>query len=280
MSSQKEGRTLDKAHLSRKEKWREIVFESDTRDARLFDVILLWAIVISVLTVMLSSVDHIAANYKSLLTAMEWGFTLLFTIEYITRIFLSVNKKSYIFSFWGIIDLVSTIPTYIGLLIHGPQYLLMIRSLRLLRVFRILRLSSYQGEAKSLTKALRASSAKITVFFAIILCVVILMGTLMYIVESGPNSDFTSIPASIYWAIVTITTVGYGDMTPVTVAGKFISSLVMIMGYAVITVPTGIVSVEYAQQKRTPKQSCPNCGFEEIESNDKFCKNCGAPLSS
>ncbi len=270
-------RTLDKQHLTRKEKWREIIFDANTPDARLFDVLLLWFILISVFVVMLSSVPTVYDNYGKLLTTIEWVFTIVFSVEYFLRIYLSKKPSNYIFSFWGIIDLLSTIPTYLSILIAGPQYLLTIRTLRLLRVFRIMRLTSYSREARALGKALRASGAKVTVFFGFILIIVIIMGTIMFIIE-GPKNGFTSIPRGIYWAIVTVTTVGYGDITPNTILGQVLSSTLMILGYAVITVPTGIVSVEYADQKRK-RNICEHCGTEN-ENDAKFCKECGSDLSS
>lgn len=253
-----------------------IIFGSDTREGKLFDVILLWAIVVSVCVVMLSSVHSIMEKSGGLLVGLEWFFTILFSIEYFLRIYVVKKPRNYIFSAWGIIDLLSTIPTYLALFIEGPQYLLMIRILRLLRIFRILSLNRYRKEANSLTQSLRASGAKITVFFAIILIIVILMGTLMFLVE-GPENGFISIPFSIYWAIVTITTVGYGDVTPVTVLGQVLSSALMIVGYAVIAVPTGIVSVGMAQASRN-STTCANCGNQENDNNADFCKSCGSAL--
>jgi voltage-gated potassium channel len=269
-------RTLDKHYLSRKEKWREIIFDANTPDARLFDVVLLWFILVSVFVVMLSSVPTIPDTYSVWLKSIEWFFTIVFSIEYFLRIYLSEKPRNYIFSFWGIIDLLSTIPTYLSIFVAGPQYLLTIRTLRLLRVFRIMRITSYSKEARSLVKALRASGAKVTVFFGFILIIVIIMGTIMFIVE-GPENGFTSIPRGIYWAIVTVTTVGYGDITPNTILGQVLSSTLMILGYAVITVPTGIVSVEYADQKRK-RNDCNECGTEN-DNDANFCKECGADLS-
>ncbi|MCB9245838.1 MAG: ion transporter [Flavobacteriales bacterium] len=267
---------MDKKDLSTREKWREIIFESHTPDSRLFDVILLYAILLSVAVIMLDSVEKIDLRYGHILSVIEWFFTIIFTIEYVARIALSEDKRKYILSGWGIIDLVSTIPSYLSLFVHGPQYLLTIRILRLLRIFRVLRLNSYLKEARILGTALKASSAKIIVFFGVILSVVIVMGTLMYLIE-GPAHGFTSIPRGIYWAIVTITTVGYGDLTPITVVGQMISSLLMLIGYAVITVPTGIVSVELAQHK--PKGAvCTECGNRENDIDALFCKHCGHPM--
>jgi len=269
----KKQRTFEKDHLTNKEKWREIIFESYTSDSRLFDIVLMWAILLSVLVIMLSSVEPIMEKSGDILIAIEWGFTIVFTIEYIARIVLVDQKRKYIFSFWGLIDLFSTIPTYLSLVVHGPQYLLIIRILRLLRIFRILRLTSFLKEARVLVSALKASSAKIVVFIGVILGLVILMGTLMFLIE-GPENGFSSIPRGIYWAIVTITTVGYGDLTPTTVVGQFFSSLLMLIGYAVITVPTGIVSVELANHRPKAK-ICDECGNDENDSDAFFCKSCG-----
>lgn len=262
--------------LNRKQRWHEIIFGSNTREGKNFDIALLWAILISICVVMLSSIGTLDHDYGKLLINIEWFFTILFSIEYIVRVYVSEKPRSYIMSFWGIIDLISTIPTYLALFIEGPQYLLMIRILRLLRVFRILSLKRYSVEARSLGRSMQASGAKITVFFAIILILVILMGTLMYIVE-GPDNGFVSIPFSIYWAIVTITTVGYGDVTPSTVLGQILSSALMIIGYAVIAVPTGIVSVGIAQQTKN-NQACSSCGNKDNDEDASFCKKCGSDL--
>jgi len=272
----KQERTFDKKHLTLREKWSEVIFESHTKDSRLFDVILLWAILLSVVIIMASSVEPLMKKYSTLLISAEWIFTGLFTIEYIARVMLSRDRRKYVLSIWGIIDLLSTIPTYLSLFVHGPQYLLVLRILRLMRIFRILRLTSFLKEAKSLSQALRASSAKIIVFFGVILSTVIIMGTLMYLIE-GPEHGFSSIPRGIYWAIVTITTVGYGDIAPVTVVGQFISSILMLIGYAVITVPTGIVTVELAQHKQKGK-TCTNCGNDTNDKDARFCKNCGSGI--
>jgi len=266
-------RTFDKKELSRREKWGEIIFESHTPDSRLFDIILLWAILLSVLVIMMSSVEPLMQKFGTELISVEWIFTILFTIEYAARIILSKNRRKYIFSLWGLIDLFSTIPTYLSLVVHGPQYLLIIRIFRLLRIFRILRLTSFLKEARVLVQALKSSSAKIIVFFGVILSTVILMGTIMFLIE-GPENGFTSIPRGIYWAIVTITTVGYGDLTPATVVGQFLSSVLMLIGYAVITVPTGIVSVELAHQRPKGK-TCENCGEENNDHDAAYCKECG-----
>lgn len=264
-----------------KRRTHEIIFEADTPAGKLFDVILLWAILLSVVAVMLETVESIGNNYGSLLNVLEWGFTILFSIEYILRV-LSVRKPSrYIFSFMGLVDLLSTIPTYISLFVAGPQYLLVIRTIRLLRIFRILKLTRYLSEANVLKKALRASAIKITVFIGGVIVLVLILGTLMYIVE-GPEHGFTSIPTSMYWTIVTITTVGYGDITPVTNLGQTIASVIMLLGYGIIAVPTGIVTAEMALTKSggggLSRKACPDCSKEGHDVDSKHCKYCGAEL--
>ena len=248
----KQERTFDKKDLTLREKWSEIIFESHTKDSRLFDVILLWAILLSVITIMASSVEPLMKKYSTLLISVEWIFTGLFTIEYIARVILSPDRRKYILSIWGIIDLLSTIPTYLSLFVHGPQYLLILRIFRLMRIFRILRLTSFLKEARSLTQALRASSAKIIVFFGVILSTVIIMGTLMYLIE-GPAHGFTSIPKSVYWAIVTMTTVGYGDFYPVTAEGRVIAGLLMVTGISAMGAVTGAIANKIITGTQTDK---------------------------
>lgn len=271
-------RTFDKKHLSLRQKWYEIIFGHHTKEGKAFDVILLWAILLSILAVILESVNEISLKYGAILITFEWIFTILFTIEYILRIIISKRPLRYIFSFYGIIDLLSTIPTYLALFFIGPHYLATIRIFRLLRVFRVLKLTRYMGESKSLGQALMASRAKIIIFMGVILSTTVLIGTLMYLIEgSYDNTEFTSIPRSIYWAIVTITTVGYGDIAPVTAFGQFLSAILMILGYAVIAVPTGIVTTEMA--KHNPdKTDCPRCGFIKNDADARFCKMCGEKL--
>ena len=264
--------------------WRlkihEIIFGADTPAGKLFDVVLLVAIVLSVFAVMLETVDSIGEKYEHILNVLEWGFTILFSIEYILRI-LSVRKPAkYIFSFMGIVDLLSTIPTYISLFVAGPQYLLVIRTIRLLRVFRILKLSRFLSEANVLSKALKASAIKITVFIGGVVVLVLILGTIMYIIE-GPEHGFTSIPTSMYWTIVTITTVGYGDIAPGTTLGQTIASIVMLLGYGIIAVPTGIVTGEIARSRKPTeisRKSCPDCSMEGHDVNAKFCQYCGAKM--
>jgi voltage-gated potassium channel len=263
--------------------WRdrlyEIIFEADTPEGKAFDVTLLWAIVISVVAVMLESVAHIQARYGNLLKTVEWGFTVIFTIEYLARIVAVRYSWRYIFSFLGLIDLLALLPSYLSLFFIGSQYFLVIRTIRLLRVFRIFKLTRYLGEAATLSRALQASRHKIIVFLGVVLSIVIISGTLMYLIE-GPENGFKSIPTSIYWAIVTLTTVGYGDISPQTTLGQALASFIMIMGYGIIAVPTGIVTSELtrATSRKTSTQTCPNCLLQDHETDALFCKQCGTKL--
>ena len=265
--------------------WRfrihEVIFEADTFYGKLFDVSLLIAIILSLIMVMLDSIDWIRADYGYYLDIAEWSITILFSFEYILRV-ISVKKPSgYIFSFYGIIDLLATLPTYLSLIFVGSQYLVVLRILRLLRVFRIFKLTQYLQESQILVKALKASRVKITVFIGAVMAVVVIIGSLMYVIEGGYNKGFSSIPQSIYWAIVTLTTVGYGDVAPVTVLGKLMASIVMIMGYGIIAVPTGIVSVELARAQpdgEITTQSCPSCSQEGHDEDAEYCKYCGEEL--
>ena len=259
-----------------KNKLYEIVFEADTPAGKLFDIILLITILLSILIVMLESVKSISMRFGESLKIAEWFITGIFTLEYLVRVYIVKKKYKYIFSFYGIIDLLSILPLYLGLFIPGSQRLSVIRSFRLLRVFRILKLSRYVSESKILIAALKASKQKISVFFFFILMMVIILGTIMYLVESE-EGGFTSIPQSIYWAIVTLTTVGYGDIAPVTVSGKFIASFVMILGYAIIAVPTGIVTSELTTLKKDKlsTQVCESCLKEGHDIDAVYCKFCG-----
>ena len=270
--------TFANKELSLREKLSEIIFGHHTVEGKAFDVVLLWAILLSVAAVMAESVGWIREKYGGILTILEWTFTALFSIEYLLRIYISKKPLKYIFSFYGIIDLLSTIPTYLGLFFAGPQYLLTIRTFRLLRVFRILKLTRYLGESRSLGAAIIASRAKIVIFLGAILSIAIIVGTIMYIIEgSQPNSGFTSIPRSIYWAVVTITTVGYGDIAPQTAIGQFLSAILMLLGYAVIAVPTGIVSSEMVKQTPAEK-GCSRCGNADNDSDARYCKICGEKI--
>mgnify|MGYP000654562990 CR=1 FL=1 len=274
-----------------KHTWRtklhEVIYEADTPAGKLFDVVLLVVILASILLVMLESVNSIDKNYHSFLNISEWVITILFSIEYILRIITNSSPKKYVFSFYGIIDLLSTIPKYLSLFLVGSHSLVALRALRLMRVFRILKLARFMGESNNFIKALKASRVKIAVFvsFVIILCVI--LGTVMYLVESEQDSGFTSIPRSVYWAIVTLTTVGYGDIAPVTPLGQLIASMIMIIGYGIIAVPTGIVSAEFATQKKdTNKEkeskpitkTCPECLTNDIRKEAKYCYVCGAEI--
>jgi len=264
-------------------KWRrkfyEIIFEADTREGKLFDVIVLWCILLSVVVIFLESIQVLGEKYSLYFHILEWVFTILFTIEYLFRIISVKNPYRYIFSFYGVIDLLAIIPTYLSLVITGSQYLLAIRILRLLRVFRIFKIRSLLAQAELLTRALKASKSKIAVFLFTVLTTIVVIGTIMYVIE-GPENGFTSIPTSMYWAIVTMTTVGYGDISPQTPIGQLIASFVMIIGYAIIAVPTGIVSVEIAEasKKNITTQVCPQCLKEGHDNDAVHCKYCGAKL--
>jgi voltage-gated potassium channel len=272
-----------KAAPNWKVKMHEVIFEADTPSGKFFDVVLLWAILASVITVMLETVDSIKVEYRDFLIILEWVFTILFSVEYIFRL-VSINKPwKYATSFMGVVDLLSTIPTYISLFVAGPQYLLVIRTIRLLRIFRILKLTRYISEANVLLNALRSSAVKIIVFIGGVVVLVLIMGTLMYMIE-GPEHGFTSIPTAMYWTVVTITTVGYGDIAPSTTLGQTLASIIMLLGYGIIAVPTGIVGGEIARSKMPKEkseistQSCPNCSEEGHDYGAKFCKNCGEGL--
>ena len=264
-----------------KQQLHEIIYEADTRQGKLFDVILLIAIIASIILVMLESVDSFDANYHNFLNVSEWVITILFSIEYILRI-ISIKKPfKYIFSFYGIIDLLSTIPKYLSFILVGSHSLVALRALRLLRIFRILKLGRYIGASDRLLIALKASRAKIAVFlfFVIILCVI--LGTVMYMVE-GTENGFTSIPRSVYWAIVTLTTVGYGDIAPQTPLGQLIASIIMILGYSIIAIPTGIVSSEItktAVENDMNTKSCLTCLEDNHKEKATFCYNCGSILN-
>lgn len=263
-------------------RWRarsyDVIFEHDTRAGKAFDVLLIVAILASVAVVMLDSVASIAAPFHRVFLWAEWIFTLLFTGEYLLRLASVRRPAGYALSFFGIVDLLAILPTYLSLLLPGGQYLIVIRILRVLRVFRVLKLARFVGEARVLVMALRAARFKITVFLITVLTIVIVVGSVMFLVE-GPEHGFTSIPKGVYWAIVTLTTVGYGDIAPVTVAGRTLAALVMILGYGIIAVPTGIVTVELAQQARkAATRTCPGCGAEEEDRAARFCRLCGRGL--
>lgn len=259
----------------------EIIFEADTPAGKAFDVVLLVLILLSVIAVMLESVSSIQVRYGKILYALEWFFTILFSIEYIFRLGCVLRPSKYALSFFGIVDLMAVVPTYISLFVSGAQTLLVIRIFRLLRVFRVFKLTRYLGEAAILSVALKNSRHKITVFLFVVMSVVVTMGTAMYMIE-GSESGFTSIPKGVYWAIVTMTTVGYGDIAPQTFFGQALAAFLMILGYAVIAVPTGIVSVEIAQAVKhsgsVSTRSCPTCSAEGHDSDAVYCKKCGGKL--
>lgn len=278
-----------KQHKGWKDKVHEIIYEADTPMGKWFDIILIIVILISVLLVMLESVNEINAKYHAILLPLEWLVTIFFTIEYILRV-ISIRKPfKYVFSFYGIIDFISTIPLYLSYIFAGSQVLLTFRIFRMLRVFRILKLVKFMGEASQLQQALKASRAKIAFFIYVVLILSVIMGTVMYLVE-GNDSGFTSIPRSIYWTIVTLTTVGYGDIAPQTDIGQFIASIIMIVGYGIIAVPTGIVTVEFAKQGKGEDlndqgkvvhintQACPSCSAEGHRDDATHCYNCGSIL--
>ena len=256
-----------------------IIEGTDTRLGKLFDIVLLIAILASVAVVMLDSVLYMRLQYGTLFLYAEWFFTILFTIEYMLRLFSAPNRFRYVFSFFGIVDLLSVLPSYLSLMFVGVQYLLVIRILRILRIFRVLKLEAYMQQAGFLASALRTSQQKITVFFLSLVLLVTIFGSIIY-VEEGPENGFTSIPLSIYWAVVTMTTVGYGDMSPKTPLGQAIATMVMITGYSIIAVPTGIFTSELARNMRPQLNpvTCPNCGKFGHAVGADFCDRCGHAL--
>lgn len=258
----------------------EIIFEADTPAGKLFDLLLIFAIFLSVLTVMLDSVAELNAQYGEAFYVIEWSFTILFSVEYLLRIMSLGNPARYARSFYGIVDLISVLPTYLSLLVPGSQYLMTIRILRLLRIFRILKLAQYLNETEILIKALRTSFRKIAIFLFAVMTMVLIFGSLLYLIE-GEESGFTSIGISCYWAITTLTTVGYGDISPQSPLGRAVASIIMVMGYGVIAVPTGIVTAELVVPitGKVSTQACPVCGVEKHSYDARYCKACGAELN-
>jgi voltage-gated potassium channel len=257
-----------------------VIFEADTPAGKAFDVLLLIAILGSIVVVCLESVAEVREQHRALLRTVEWGFTLLFTAEYVLRLYCIARPLRYARSFYGVVDLLAILPTWLSLVFAGTQPLIVIRALRLLRVFRVFKLGHFMKEADVLLRALAASRRKILVFVGAVVTLILILGTLMYMVE-GEAGGFTSIPESVYWAIVTMTTVGYGDIAPTTVLGKFIASIAMITGYAIIAVPTGILGIELHKASRTPPtntQSCPSCTLEGHVDEARYCLRCGAWL--
>lgn len=270
-------------------KVHEIIFEADTPAGKAFDIVLIVGILLSILVIMLNTVESLSSNYHGLLYGLEWVFTLLFTVEYALRLISVRRPLRYAFSFFGLVDLLSILPTYLGLILPGTQHLMVIRAFRLLRVFRVFKLARFLSEAEALRTALNAARAKIIVFIVTVAIIVVIMGTAMYVIE-GPNGiagnsgnpGFSSIPQSIYWAIVTITTVGYGDATPESVAGKMMAAIMMLIGYSLIIVPTGIISAEMSRavkgRDELTTQSCPSCTREGHDVDATHCKFCGEDL--
>ena len=257
----------------------EVIFGTDTRAGKNFDVFLIWAILTSVVLVLLVSVEHFGSRYGEVFFILEWIFTALFTIEYFLRIYCSVNRRAYIFSFYGLVDLLAILPSYLALVFAGAHTLLVIRLLRVLRIFRILKLIHFMRDANLLLRSLWQSRRKIMVFYASMLVLCVIFGAIMYLVE-GPRHGFSSIPKSIYWTIVTITTVGFGDITPQTSWGQAIASLTMLIGYSIIAVPTGIVTAELASEigrERTLRR-CDNCSRSGHDVDAEYCKHCGYKL--
>lgn len=263
-----------------KDRMYELVFKSDSPEGRLFDKVLIALIVLSLIVVVLDSISHIAREYHSVLFTLEWLFTVLFTVEYLARLYSAKDRKRYATSFFGIIDLIAVLPTYLALFFPELHALIDVRVLRLIRIFRIFKLTAYVEEYSHLAYALSASRKKILVFLSFVLMIVLVMGTLMYVVE-GPANGFTSIPIATYWAITTMTTVGFGDITPHTDLGKFIASIMMLMGWGTLAVPTGIVTAEMsrAHSKRlVTKLTCSECGANHLDKQDMYCRDCGAEL--
>jgi len=261
-----------------RKKLHTIIYEADTRAGKLFDIILLCVVFLSIVAVMLESVASIKIVYGHQLAVIEWVITILFTLEYIGRVIAVREPLRYVFSFYGIVDLLATLPKYIGLMFPGTGFLIAIRAIRLLRIFRILKLHNFVGASNQLTEALKKSRTKIAVFLFSVVVLCVIMGTLMYMIE-GPASGFTSIPVSVYWTIVTLTTVGFGDITPLTPLGQFLSTIIMVMGYGIIAIPTGLVTAQFMNEKaHLNTQACPNCGAHQHRDDAKFCYNCGTSL--
>lgn len=262
----------------RRERWREIIFEAETPAGRRFDVILLWLIGLSIVVVVLDSVQEISQRHGGLMRVLEWGFTLAFTAEYIARLYVVRRPLRYARSFFGIVDLLSVLPTYLMLFLPGAQALQVIRILRLMRMFRVLKMVRHVNGADLLLRAIFESRAKITVFFTFMLAIAVIAGTLMYLIE-GPEGGFSSIPTGIYWAVVTITTLGFGDITPATGLGRLLTSLLALTGFAVIAVPTGILTAEISKlEGDTTSDACPSCGVHGHLPDAKFCRRCGAEM--
>lgn len=264
-----------------REKCRRIIFLHNKPAEKLFDILLIAAIAVSLVVVMLDSVETIRARYGAWLVGIEWGLTILFTIEYFVRLYVAKSALRYGRSFFGIVDLLSILPTYLDLLVPGAHYLMTFRVLRMLRIFRVLKMVQYIGEANILARAVRASARKISVFVFAVVTLACILGSMMYLIE-GPENGYTSIPRSVYWAIVTLTTVGYGDISPQTTVGQFFASIIMLTGYGIIAVPTGIVTAEITRVSRAidREYQCRSCGQDTHQSDARFCRSCGHELKS
>lgn len=266
----------------------QVIFGHETLAGKAFDLALLITILTSVAVVMLDSVEVVTASYGGALTALEWLFTILFTVEYALRLWSVSSPRRYALSFFGLVDLFAVLPTYVSLVLPGGEVLIVVRILRLLRVFRVLKLMQYVGEANVLSQALKASRYKITVFLLAVVCTVVMVGAVMYVLE-GPEAGFSSIPVGVYWGVVTLTTVGYGDIAPLTPLGQALAALVMVLGYGIIAVPTGIVTVELANQGRAEAAAaavapqarwCAECERSERDPEAAFCRYCGSVLAA
>jgi voltage-gated potassium channel len=271
---------VSESRTSWRANYRRIIFEANTPSGKAFDVILIGAILLSIVTVMLESIADVRERHGALLRTAEWAFTILFTVEYLLRLLCAERPTRYARSFFGLVDLLSIVPTYASVLVPGAQALLVIRTLRILRVFRVLKLANYVRESETLLRALYASRRKISVFVFVVFTLVVVFGSVMYLVE-GPENGFTSIPRGVYWAIVTLTTVGYGDIAPRTDLGQTIAAFIMILGYGIIAVPTGIITAElaFAGGKEVRKHLCAACGAPDHDLDAAHCKRCGARLS-
>lgn len=267
------------SNISTREKLHEIIFEADTKIGKLFDIVLIASIIVSVLVVMLDSVKSLNQRYGEIFFVIEWIFTIVFTIEYLLRLYSIGKSFKYALSFFGVIDFLAIIPTYIGLFFPATRYFTVVRILRVLRIFRVLKFVQYLGAAKTLLNALKQSRRKITVFIFTVITLVIILGSMMYIIE-GEANGFSSIPRSIYWAIVTLTTVGYGDISPQTPLGQAFAAFIMILGYGIIAIPTGIVTSELTKSdyKVVSTQSCKECSMEGHDGDAVHCKYCGSKL--
>jgi len=268
-----------KSRTTLQRRLHEIIFEAETPGGKFFDLVLILSIVVSVVVVMLDSVSRIRSEHGALLRLLEWSITILFTVEYALRIYCIGRPIRYMTSFFGVVDLLSILPTYLSLMVPGSRYLGVIRVLRLLRVFRVLKLAKYLGEGHLLMGALYASRRKLEIFIFGVLTLVIIIGSIMYVIE-GEENGFTSIPRAVYWAIVTLTTVGYGDISPQTNLGQALAAVVMLLGYSIIAVPTGLITAELTamQRQKVTSESCPQCSAEGHESDALYCKFCGARL--